>query len=621
MRTVKKVFRSSLICLFALVVCFYSSNISLAMSRSALESVVNGRPWYDATQDCSIASSPVVSGNNPAQAFAFFRANELSPEQAAAMVGNFMRESGETIDTHAGEGGSHQGIAQWDSGRWKSFIEWAGNKDIWALTTQLEWSWEELSNGAYKPVLVELKQQTTIPAAVKIVLDKYEVAPGQAEDDRVRFAEDVLKKYGNTTTGTLAGTAGVNGPDVNPLVRFKYGSGPRLKTALPNGANVTREDWAKLFLKFIAVGAGKPETEVITDEKVLAVVGWQMAEGGSTATPGSYNGLNVAKDAAKYQADLNPVYNHVYADGNQHPAFKSVEEGVESNVRFVEKDHYSRLHEMLLNPLMNDDTPFTADKFVENFDNLTYNGATVQSRWAAGGYLTLFKDTVAGLRGSNKQERYDEPMLGPEAKAALKDMGVTPDEKVTPLDINSVSAGGSVNCSGGQAVRVGNLVFPLRVTKSALESSLGSCLDKTGSKICIAGHNYTAYDLFSPEGTEVVAATDGKVVSAKISNCGHGFGSALSVQVFNEQENRTYFYQHMSDTSGKVSKDQTIKAGDSIGTVGGEEADCKTSPHLHFDAVTGDSRPACSRLSCSAENKKLFIDIGAELYTAYTGLQ
>lgn len=614
MRRYKKL--SQIIVLTLMVfVSLTSAPVSYALTSSQQSALNMGALYFNTENSCSASSSPVLTGDNPGQAFSFFKSKGLSPEQAAAMVGNFMQESTEKLDTHAGEGKSHQGIAQWDNGRWRQLVDWAEsqNRDKWDLITQLEWSWEELSNGSYKPVLEELKQKTTVAEAVKTVLDKYEGAPGQEEAKRVGYAEDVLKKYQSASTGSLEGTSGVNGDRVNPQVRFKYGSGPRLQSGLPPGANISREDWAKLFLKSLAVGSGKPESEVITEEKVKAVVAWEMAEGGSTTTPGSYNALNVAKDSPQFQGDLNPVYNHVYADGNEHPAFKTVDEGVESNVRFVEKPHYSRLYDMLLDPEM------TATKFVDNFDNKTYKGATGQLTWAAGGYLTLFKDTVNGLDGDKKQTRYDEPILGQRAKDALTAMGVIPSNTITKLDINA-AGGVAVNCAGGDAVRVGNLVFPLRVTKTEIEGSLGGCLDKSAKRICIAGHPYKAFDLFSPESTEVRAATDGKVVSAKIGTCGHGFGSAFTAQVYNEAEGRTYFYQHMSDTSGKVTKGQTIKAGDVIGSVGGSEADCGTSPHLHFDAVTGNSRPACSRLSCSEDKKKLFIDIGAELYTSYTGL-
>jgi hypothetical protein len=46
-----------------------------------------------------------------------------SKEQAAAIAGNVEQES--KFNAEAGKGGAHQGIAQWDAGRWRKLVEWA----------------------------------------------------------------------------------------------------------------------------------------------------------------------------------------------------------------------------------------------------------------------------------------------------------------------------------------------------------------------------------------------------------------------------------------------------------------------------------------------------------------
>lgn len=611
--------------LMVVIVFFNGSAPGFTISQSALESIINNRPFYNraATSICSPGnSSPTTNSGDPAQQiFDYFVANGFTKEQAAAVAGNIQQES--SFNPKTGEGGSHIGLAQWDSvSRWPKYLAWAklNGKDPWDFTTQKEYILVEFTSD-YAGVLDKFKQETTIEGATKVFLDGFEGASGQQLSERISYARDIFAKYAGGSTGDSkvtppgTGEAGINGPNVNPLVRFKYGNGPRLKTGLPPGADVSREDWAKLLLKFIAVGSGAKESDVITEEKVKAVVAWGIIEGGSSSTPGAYNVLNVAKDSAQYQGDLNPIYNHVYADGNQHPAFKTLEEGVESNARFIEKNHYSRLLEMLLDPSM------TADKFVENFDNKTYNGATGQMTWAAGGYLTQFGSTVRGFDNSAARDRrYSQSILDPEGKAALIALGVTPSDGISPLDINATTGGGSANCSNDTISRVGNLLYPLVTTRSAVEKSLGGCLDKASQTICKGGHPYTAYDLLTTEGTEVVAAKEGVVLKAGTASCGHGFGNAFSVQVYNKGEDRTYFYQHMDASSGQVTKGDEVTAGTPLGKVGGSEADCNTTPHLHIDAVSGSGRPACSRLSCPDDFKSRFTDLSKELYSAYTGL-
>lgn len=436
------------------------------------------------------------------------------------------------------------------------------------------------------------------------------------EQDAQRYNIYFLDKNKKKTTqascsATSSTDTGDNNSGVNSKVTFKYGNGPRLKAQTADGKdiqpgdNITMEDWAKLMLKFIAFGTGTKESDVVTDEKVLALVAWQAQEGGSTVTVGAYNGLNVAKDP-KTQRDLNPTYNHTYGDGNQHPAFKTLEEGVESNVRFIEKYHYSYILNMLLNPKL------TADDFVNNIDNKTQGGLTGQASWAAGGYKSALKSVLNGYKSNpaSKQRAFSAPLVGAKSRQWLQSVGVA-DGGIKALDISATKGG----CGGG------SLRFPLDVTKADFTSNNAGCIDDDAKTICKAGHPYTAYDLMIPEGTQVIAATDGTVTSAKVGGCGHGFGKAFTVQVYNKSEDRVYFYQHMKDDSGQVTKGQEIKAGDPIGKVGGAEADCNTAPHLHIDASQGSVRGACSRLSCPEETKKKFIDIGKELYTAYTNLK
>ncbi len=422
------------------------------LTKAQRSALARGARYVNTEIACSTGtgttSGEITGGSNQEIAFKDLVARGLSPEQAAGIVGNLMQESsgGKDLDPLA-TNGTHTGIAQWDNAdRYQKLKDWAtlNKKDHTLFRTQLDYLWVDMTTNL-PDMLTRIKAMTKIDDVVVEFEKSFERSGGSAMKERKDYANKAFELFGSgTATGTVTGELGINGSNY-PNVLFKYGNGPRLSTGLKAGGNVTQEDAAKLLLKFVAVGAGKNEGDVITDEKVLAVVGWMMAEGGSTTTKGSYNTLNNAKDGIL--DDLQPVYNHVYADGNKHPAFKTLEQGIESNVRFIEKAHYSRLQAMLLDPAM------TADNFVANFDNKTYNGASGQLTWAAGGYLTLFQSIVDGMQSNpdSKTRNYAKPVLGDKAKQALRDMGITPDDNVTPLDIDATTTGFSANGCAGSA--------------------------------------------------------------------------------------------------------------------------------------------------------------------------
>lgn len=409
----------------------------------------------------STSSNPISGSNNQEIAYKFFVGKGLTPEQAAGIVGNLMQESTESIDPLAVNSTGHKGIAQWDSGRYAALEDWAtiNSKDPAQLLTQLEYIWEEM-NTSEQATLTKLRTAATAKDAALFFEETYERSGGDGNANRIKYAEDTLALYGGATGGTGGtsgsggsgtielGAPGVNGGNYNPDARFPYGNGPRLSTSLPAGANITLEDYAKLLLKFIAVGAGKSETDVVTDQKVMAVVAMLAKEGGSSANKAAYNGLNVAKDGIF--SDLDPIYNHVYGDGNKHPAFRHIEQGVESNARFIEKDHYSRIWDLLTDPTT------TTKKFVDNVDNLSYNGATGQLNWAAGGYGSGLQQILNDMENipGRKEKWYNTPILGSDAIEGLASAGVTGSTETTPLNINATTT--NFSSSGGGCITSDN---------------------------------------------------------------------------------------------------------------------------------------------------------------------
>jgi hypothetical protein len=164
-------------------------------------------------------SVALTGSNNAEKAFNYFVSQELPPEAAAGLVGNFQQESGTTLDTHS-DNGSHTGIAQWDTGgRWAGLLSHERGKDPYDIATQLDYVWYEL-NGTYKSaVLNPLKSVKTTDEAAKIVFDSYEIAGDDTLPDRQTFAKILLGKYGNgggaAGADCAASNAGANGWDLN----------------------------------------------------------------------------------------------------------------------------------------------------------------------------------------------------------------------------------------------------------------------------------------------------------------------------------------------------------------------------------------------------------------------
>ena len=81
-------------------------------------------------------------------------------------------------------------------------------------------------------------------------------------------------------------------------------------------------------------------------------------------------------------------------------------------------------------------------------------------------------------------------------------------------------------------------------------------------------------DLAAPEGTPVVAALSGTVLSSGLAG---GYG--IAVEIEHDQPRRRTLYGHLSEIY--VKGGQTVRQGDVIGRVG--STGLSTGPHLHFE--------------------------------------
>jgi murein DD-endopeptidase MepM/ murein hydrolase activator NlpD len=118
------------------------------------------------------------------------------------------------------------------------------------------------------------------------------------------------------------------------------------------------------------------------------------------------------------------------------------------------------------------------------------------------------------------------------------------------------------------------LLFPL-IGSAVTTSTFGWRLHPViGSWLMHAGH-----DLAAPEGTPVVAAISGKVVSSGLAG---GYG--LAVEIEHSRPRRRTLYGHLSELY--VKPGETVRQGEVIGRVG--STGLSTGPHLHFELRVPD---------------------------------
>ncbi|QVL52213.1 MAG: peptidoglycan DD-metalloendopeptidase family protein [Cyanobium sp. M30B3] len=113
------------------------------------------------------------------------------------------------------------------------------------------------------------------------------------------------------------------------------------------------------------------------------------------------------------------------------------------------------------------------------------------------------------------------------------------------------------------------LLFPL-IGPAAISSGFGFRLHPVlGSWLMHAGKDFAA-----PEGTPVVAALGGRVVSSGMAG---GYG--LTVEVEHDNPRRRTLYAHLSELFVKAG--DRVRQGEAIGRVG--STGMSTGPHLHFE--------------------------------------
>jgi hypothetical protein len=190
--------------------------------------------------------------------------------------------------------------------------------------------------------------------------------------------------------------------------------------------------------------------------------------------------------------------------------------------------------------------------------------------------------------GRNRRDGISGPLLAP--SAAGSDLALSPDgafrTDATPLPPISVPVTALLSGAAGTfrltdvfgrtprpAAVAGNgnlrLLYPL-IGSSVPTSGFGWRLHPVlGGWLMHAGK-----DLAAPEGTPVVAALSGQVVSSGLAG---GYG--LAIEVEHDRPRRRTLYGHLSELY--VREGQMVRQGEVIGRVG--STGLSTGPHLHFE--------------------------------------
>ncbi|MGH3056487.1 MAG: phage tail tip lysozyme, partial [Gaiellaceae bacterium] len=191
------------------------------ISTQDIKDINNATPWYDPNfGGCTTGAGVdvnLVGNDNIEKAYNFLVSQGLQNFQAAGIVGNLMQESGVNPKSNQG-GGPGKGIAQWsEGGRWNVLVGWVAvgdhfpdgkPRDPLSLEGQLAFMLHEMKDVApWNETMPALKGTTTVEQATQVFEDKFEKAGTPNMPNRIKYARQVLDKYGggggqtNPTTG------------------------------------------------------------------------------------------------------------------------------------------------------------------------------------------------------------------------------------------------------------------------------------------------------------------------------------------------------------------------------------------------------------------------------------
>lgn len=200
----------------ALTVAFLCAASPVGAITSNQANVLNqGIFYFDTEISCNDLTSSgsttttLTGTDNLSKAMNFFVSKGLNPTQAAAIIGNMEQESGVGLNpTAVNPTSGAYGIAQWLGGRLDKLKTLQGYN---TLGVQLNYLWDEITVGSEKNdgALQALKTDTTIDQMVTDWETHFERAGTQEANipQRIKYANDVLKNYGASTSSSNSTTA------------------------------------------------------------------------------------------------------------------------------------------------------------------------------------------------------------------------------------------------------------------------------------------------------------------------------------------------------------------------------------------------------------------------------
>lgn len=143
----------------------------------------------------------------------FFKSLGFLDGATAGIMGNLRHES-PTLDPHQIQDNNPRkpgrGICQWEtiqaggSGRWENLVHWANarGKEVFALSTQLEFLWHEL-NGGDKETVRRLQKYGGVKGLMKLSIDdsveafqwSFERAKYTAYASRKKYAYEIYNRF------------------------------------------------------------------------------------------------------------------------------------------------------------------------------------------------------------------------------------------------------------------------------------------------------------------------------------------------------------------------------------------------------------------------------------------
>lgn len=196
---------------------------------------------------CAQSNLNLTGDSNVEKAFNFFTGKGLSDKGAAAILGNLMQESTVNVNPKAKQpGGPGRGIAQWSAGgRWDTtnpnltdFAQKHGY-NRWKLSTQLRYLWFEFKVKNYNNSYTLFKQANSLAAKTEVFVEKYEIAGAPHLDQRIKYAKQVLAKFGNGVSGGSGSSCGGAVVSVNGFA-FPLKT---TKSAIKNGVMYNGKRW------------------------------------------------------------------------------------------------------------------------------------------------------------------------------------------------------------------------------------------------------------------------------------------------------------------------------------------------------------------------------------------